>query len=175
MARPNQKKKDIVNNLTSDLKDAKSIVLADYRGMTMKQLEDLRKSLRAVNAKFIVAKNTLLKISLGEMGEKLSEYFKEPTAVLISKGDEVAPLKELAKFFKTFQKPVIKAGILGKDILTRQDVDRLSKLPTREVLLAQLLGGLNSPITGLVYALNGNIQKLVFVLKEVKNGKIIKR
>ena len=64
MARPNQKKKDIVTSLTSDLKDAKSIVLADYRGMTMKQFEDLRKTLRSVNAKFIVAKNTLLKISL---------------------------------------------------------------------------------------------------------------
>lgn len=168
MARPNQKKKDIVNNLTEDLKDAKSIVLADYRGMTMKQLEDLRKALRSVNAKFIVAKNTLLKISLGDLGEKLSDYFKEPTAVLISKGDEVAPLKELAKFFKTFQKPVIKAGVLGKDILTSGDVERLGHLPTREVLLAQLLGNLNSPISGLVYALNGNLQKLVLVLSKIK-------
>lgn len=168
MARPNQKKKDIVNNLTSDLKDAKSIVLADYRGMSMKQLEDFRKALRLVNAKFIVAKNTLLKISLGDLGEKLSEYFKEPTAVLISKGDEIAPLKELAKFIKNFQKPVIKAGVLGKDILTVNDVERLSKLPTREILLAQLLGGLNSPISGLVYALNGNIQKLAIVLSRIK-------
>lgn len=171
MARPNQKKKDIVNNLASDLKDAKSIVLADYRGMNVKQLEDFRKALRTVNAKFIVAKNTLLKISLGEMGEKLSEYFKDPTAVLISKGDEIAPLKEMAKFFKNFQKPVIKAGVLGKDILTSADVERLSKLPTREVLLAQLLAGLNSPISGLVYALNGNIQKLAIVLSKIKNQK----
>lgn len=168
MARPNQKKKDIVTNLTSDFKDAKSIVLADYRGMTMKQLEDFRKALRTVNAKFIVAKNTLLKISLGELGDKLSEHFKEPTAVLISKGDEIAPLKELAKFFKNIQKPVIKAGVLGKDILTSADIERLSKLPTREVLIAQLLGGLNSPINGLVYALNGNIQKLVVVLSKIQ-------
>lgn len=168
MARPNLKKKQIVENLTADLSGAKSVILADYRGMTMKQLEDFRKSLRTVNAKFIVAKNTLLKISLGEMGEKLSEYFKEPTAVLISKGDEVAPLKELAKFFKNFQKPVIKAGVLGKDILTSSDIDRLSKLPAREVLLAQLLGSLNSPITGLVYTLNGNLQKLVLVLSRIK-------
>lgn len=167
MARPNQKKKDIVNNLTNDLKDAKSVILADYRGLTMKQLEDLRKSLRAVNAQFTIAKNTLLKISLGETGNKLEEFFKEPTAVLIAKGDEVAPLKELAKFFKNFQKPVVKAGFLGKDILTAQDVDRLSKLPTREVLIGQLLGGLNSPISGLVYTLNGNIQKLAIVLSRI--------
>lgn len=168
MARPNQKKKDIVTSLTSELKDAKSIVLADYRGMTVHQLEDLRKALRQVNAKFIVAKNTLLKISLGEMGEKLAEYFKEPTAILISKGDEVAPLKELAKVFKNIQKPAVKAAILGQEILTANDVDRLSKLPTREVLIGQLLGNLNSPISGLVYALNGNLQKLVIVLGQIK-------
>ena len=174
MARPNEKKKNIVNDLTEDLKGAKSIVLTDYRGMTMKQLEDLRKALRAVNAQFTIAKNTLLRISLGDTGkdEKLQSSFKEPTAVLISKDDEVAPLKELAKFIKLIQKPIIKAGILGNSILTSSEVERLSKLPTREVLIAQLLGGLNSPISGLVYALNGNIQKLVFVLSKINNNPI---
>lgn len=170
MARPNEKKKNIVNELTEDLKDAKSIVLTDYRGLTMKQLEELRKALRSVNAKYTIAKNTLLRISLGEAGkdEKLAASFKEPTAVLISKDDEVAPLKELAKFIKNIQKPLIKSGILGNSIISAGDVERLAKLPTKEVLISQLLGGLNSPISGLVYALNGNLQKLVLVLSSIQ-------
>lgn len=164
-----QKKIDTVKELTDKVTKAKSIVLADYRGLKHKQLEELRKALKKTDAEFSVTKNTLLKRALSKQSESkgLLELLSGSTAALFAYADEVAPLKELMKFFKTAGFGKTKGGLLGTHTLSEEDVIRLADLPTRQVLLGQLVGQLNAPIQGLHYALNWNINKLVWALREV--------
>lgn len=169
-----QKKIEKVTELTDKVDKAKAIILADYRGLKHKQLEELRRALKKLDAEFAVTKNTLLQRALSEHSESkglLDEQLREATGTLFEYGDEVAPLKELLKFFKGAGMGKAKGGLLGTTVLAEADVTRLSKLPTREVLLGQLVGQLNAPIQGLHYALNWNVNKLVWALNAVKNTK----
>lgn len=165
---PTQRKIDTVTSLSSKLSRAKSVVVADYRGLKHKQLEELRKTLKKVEAEFTIAKNRLFMRALGEKAEKLGRSLSQTTAILFSYGDEVAPIRELLKFFKTAGTGSAKAGLLGENPLTDSDVTKLSTLPTHDVLLGQLVRGLNTPIQGLHYALQWNLKKLVYVLNAVK-------
>lgn len=162
-----QKKIDTVTELTDKVGKAKSIVLADYRGLKHKQLEELRKALKKADAEFAVTKNTLFKRALGDKAASLDAQLKESTGALFAYADEVAPLKELIKFFKAAGFGKTKGGLLGTAVLAEADVTRLASLPTRELLLAQLVGQLNAPIQGLHRALSWNINRLVWALKEV--------
>ncbi|MBI3577427.1 50S ribosomal protein L10 [Candidatus Gottesmanbacteria bacterium] len=166
-----QKKIDSVNQLTDKLAKAKSVVLADYRGLKHKQMEDLRKLLKKTEADFVVAKNRLMLRALGDKAESLKANLVDTTAILFSYADEVAPLKELAKFFKTAGVGKTKIGLLGGQTLSEADLTRLATLPSREMLLAQLVGQLNAPIQGLHYALSWNINKLVWALDGIKSKK----
>ncbi len=165
-----KKKTETVNHITAKVAKAKSIVLADYRGLKHKQLEELRKLLKKSEAEFVVAKNRLFKRALGDKAESRKDALEQTTAVLFSYADEVAPLKELLKYFKGAGAGRPKAGLLGTSLLSQSDVTRLSLLPTRQVLLGQLAGQLNGPIAGLHYALQWNLRKLVYVLSNVKGG-----
>lgn len=172
---PNQRKIAIVSGLIEKLERAKSLILADYRGLTHKQLEELKKSLKKAQAEFLVIKNTLLLKAMSQSGLANSQQqptansqVSGPTAVLFSYEDEIAPLKILAKFIKTLSLPKIKLGFLGKKELSAVDVNRLITLPTRDVLLSQLVAQMKSPLFGLHRALSWNIQRLVFVLSQIK-------
>ena len=166
-----QRKIDTVTSLSSQLSRAKSVVVADYRGLKHKQLEDLRKNLKKVEGEFTIAKNRLFKRALGDNAEKLADSLSQTTAILFAYGDEVAPIRELLKFFKTAGFGTPKAGLLGSVALTQSDVTKLSNLPSRNILLGQLALQLNAPIQGLHYALSWNIQKLVYALNAVKATK----
>jgi len=157
-----QKKIDTVTQLSEKVSRAKSIVLADYRGLKHKQLEELRRGLKKLNAQFVVTKNTLLK----RAGALQSEG---ATGALFSFGDEVAPLKELLKFFKSAGAGKTKGGLLGTQVLSDAEVTRLSSLPSHEQLLGQLVGQLNAPIQSLHYALSWNINRLAWALNAIKN------
>lgn len=178
-----QKKEKIVAELSEKVAKAKAMVFANYEGMTHQQLESLKKALRKTDAEMIVAKNTLLKRSLSTLdspaspastrgvqrGEQLSTFNSEgPTAALFAYSDIVSPLKELARVIKNLKLPYIKFGILNQKMLTAEEVIKLASLPSREVLLAQFVGGLKSPIFGLHRALNWNIQKLVLTLGAIQ-------
>lgn len=164
---PTQKKIDTVTALTDKISRAKAIVLTDYRGLKHKQFEEIRKLLKNADADFVVAKNRLFKRALSEKTKKLDEFLTETTAILFSYADEVAPLRELFKFFKTANAGKAKAGLLGAQVLSDADVTKLASLPSRGVILAQLVGQLNAPIQGLHYALRWNINRLVWGLKGV--------
>jgi large subunit ribosomal protein L10 len=167
-----QKKIDTVTELTDKVAKAKSIVLADYRGLKHKQLEELRRALKKIDADFSVTKNRLLMRAMGSHKAKAVEsQLKDSTAALFAYADEVAPLHVLLKFFKTagFGKP--KGGLLGDKVLTEADVVTLASLPSRTVLLATLVRQLNAPIQGLHDALNWNVNKLVWALNAVKKTK----
>ncbi|MFZ5845635.1 MAG: 50S ribosomal protein L10 [Patescibacteria group bacterium] len=166
-----QKKIDTVKALTEKVGQAKALVLADYRGLKHKQLEELRRLLKKVEGELVVAKNRLLIRALGEKGKDLEASLKETTAALFAYTDEVAPLKEMMKYFKTAGSGKPKAGLLGRQVLSKEEVVKLASLPTREILLAQLVSQLNAPIQGLHYALSWNLRKLVYALNAVRAKK----
>ncbi|MBI4100809.1 50S ribosomal protein L10 [Candidatus Microgenomates bacterium] len=169
-----QKKINIVEDLTEKLSKAKSLVLADYQGLTHQQLEDLRKNLEEAEADFVVIKNTLLKKALGktDLAEKLSdETFQGPNALLLAYGDELLPLKKITQFVKQFQLPNLRAGIFSGKALNKSELITLSTLPSKDVLLGQLVGQLKSPLIRLTFALNSNLQRLVLVLRTIEKTK----
>lgn len=176
---PTQKKIDTVTSLTEKVVKAKAIVLADYRGLKHKQLEELRKILKKVDGEFAIVKNRLflraLRSAQGKRSDKgtdsLITSLKDTTAALLAYSDEVAPIKELLKFFKNAGVGRPKVGLLGTQVLSDSEVTRLSELPTRSVLLGTLVWQLNAPIQGLHYALNWNLLKFVYALNAVKEKK----
>lgn len=169
------RKADAITKLTDKVGRAKAIFLTDYRGLTHQQLETLKRALKKVEGEFVVAKNTLLRISMKKLDadttKQFGEHLKNPTATFFSYGDEIAAIKALATFIKTTQLPKIKIGLFGGKIATESDFQKLSSLPTREVLLATLVNRLQGPIYGLHHALNWNLQRLVTVLSNVKDKK----
>ena len=178
-----QKKVETVAGIKEKLEKAKGLFLTDYRGLTHQQMESLRKSLKKVEAEFIVAKNTLLKLALNksfkdskmqsskEFSEQLVNELKNPTATLLAYGDEMAAIKALAAFIKNTQLPKIKIGLFGGNLSTEADFQKLASLPSRQILLATLVVRLNNPIFGLHNALSWNIRQLVYSLNAIKASK----
>lgn len=157
--------------MTEKIGRAKSMVFADYTGIKHKQLETLRKKLKAVDAELMVTKNTLLERAFGNQAKTVANFLKEKTATVFSYADEVAGIKELVAFFKTVSLGKSKGGLLGLTVLTADDVTKLAQLPTRNILLGQLAGQLMAPLSGLHYSLSWNINKLVWGLNSIKNKK----
>lgn len=161
------KKIKVLEELKEKLGKAKSFVLADYRGLTHQQLEEIKKGLRQAQAELLVTKNTLLRLALGKK-EEIESHLAGPTVVLFSYEDGIAPLGVLAKFIKTFGLPQIKIGVLDNKILSSEEILHLASLPSREVLMGTLIARLKSPLFRTHYALNWNLYKLSLILKGVK-------
>lgn len=167
---PKQKNIAIANSLKDKLSKAKSVVLTDYRGLTHKQSEELHRAVKIAGGEFVVAKNSLLRIASTSTDYELpTGELVGPSAALLAYEDELAPLKELAKTIKSLGLPKIKFGIISGQKYSETEVDAISKLPAKEVLQAQLVSRLSSPLYGLAYSLNYTLQKLVIVLEGVKN------
>ena len=173
---PNRQRKiEAVSGLQEKLKKAKAFFFTDYRGLTHKQLEELRKALKKVQAEFIVAKNSLLKLAIPQLPKEtltqLQSELNNPTAALLIHGDAVNAVKTVAKFIKNFQLPKIKIGFFEERIATADDFKKLSILPNREILLATLAMRMKSPLYGLHYALNWSLKRIVLALEAIKNKK----
>lgn len=171
---PNKRNLTSVASLTSKLAKAKAIVFADYCGLSVNNQRLLRRQITAVGGELIVAKNTLLKIVFKDLKyplESLIDTFTGPTVVLFAYEDEIAPIKALAEFSQAHELPIVKAGFLTKEPLTKAQVEILAKLPTRLELIAKTIGSLKSPISGIVQVLVGNIKKLVYTLSAVAKAK----
>ena len=159
----------LVDNLTKELKGATSLVLVNYTGLNVKAQQELKKRLNDVDAHMVVVKNTLLKRASEEA--KLDnamindEIFQGQTALVIGKGDSIAPLQVLGKFAKEFELPKFKVGIVEGSFQDQAALTKLSTLPGRDALLGQVLGSLMSNLYGLVGTLEGPMQKLVYILK----------
>lgn len=167
-----QKKEALVAELADKVAKAKAMVFANYQGMTHVQLEQLKKALKPFMAEVVIAKNTLLAKALENQNAKIKDQnLQGPTATMFAYEDAVLPIKEIAKSIKTLKLPVIKFGIMEGNLLAEADVVRLSTLPSREVLIAQVVGGMKSPIYGLHHALNWNLQKLVLTLNAIQKTK----
>lgn len=158
-----------VQNLTEELKNATSVVLVDYSGLTVKMQQDLKKRLKAIDARMEIVKNTLFKIAGKEAkisdGALSDTVLTGQTALVISEGDPIAPLQVLYKFAKEFEIPQFKVGVVEENFQDKASLEILSKLPSKEVLFEQVVGAIASPLYGVVGVLNANMQKLLYILK----------
>jgi large subunit ribosomal protein L10 len=162
MARPD--KAAAVAELTDAFRDSSAAVLTEYRGLTVAQLKELRRSL-APNATYAVVKNTLTKIAAREAGvETLEPLLQGPSAVAFVTGDPVLVAKGLRDFAKVHPLLVVKGGVLDGRPLSADEVRKLADLESREVLLARLAGGLNAPAQKLASALAAPLSQLARLL-----------
>lgn len=160
-----ERKGELVNDLTEELKSAQAIIITDYRGLPVGELQRLRNDLRGMKASYHVAKNTLLELALKQAGLPAPESLLDgPTAVAFLSDDIAGPAKKLDAFFKDKGLPV-KGAILGQSVYDAKGVEELTRLPTRTELYAQLLGSLQAPAANLVGVLNSVLQQLVSVLQ----------
>lgn len=158
----------LVEELTEDLKDAKAVVVVDFMGLTVKNQQALKKDLREVGATLSVVKNTLFRIAAAntkQPKEIADTVLDGPSAIVITKGDPIAPLQVLAKFAKTAELPKFKVGVVEGTFHDTAGLTKLSTLPSREILLGQAVGTIGAPLYGIVSTLQGNIQKLLYILK----------
>lgn len=167
-----QEKAREVENLTERLKKAQVMIFADYRGLKVSEVTELRSKLREGETQFKVVKNRLFKRVLKDSGlEVLDKYFTGPTALATSEIDPITPAKALVEFAKTHGHLELKGGYLdGKD-LTPADITALSKMPSREELLARALGSLNAPATHMAGVLVAVPRKLLYALNAIKDTK----
>ncbi len=165
------KNEETVDALVDKLNKANTVVLTDQSGLSVALSSELKKKLKAVDAESVVAKNTLLKLAGQKTGHEFpNEALEGPTAALFAYGEPISPLKELTTFAKTNEKPKIKIGFLGKDLLSAEKIAQLAKLPSKEVLRGQVVGGLYSPLYGIVGVLNANLRNLVYTLNAIKES-----
>ena len=154
------KKAAIVEEVTEKFKTAASVVIVDYRGLTVDEVTRLRKQLRDANVEIRVIKNSILSRAAKAAGlEGLDEVFTGPTAVAFSNEDVVAPAKIIDEFSKEAKALEIKGGILEGKVSTLEEVTALAKLPSREGLLSMLLSVLQAPVRNVAYAINAVAEK----------------
>lgn len=168
---PSQRNTQLLEEAREKVGKATAMYFVDYTGLTHKQLEEARQQLSAANAEIAVVKNTLMNIALSDKQIDAKEKLTGQQATLFSYEDPIATAKVLAGFIKKYSLPRVNFGIFEGAIIDEATITKLSKLPSKEILIGKLLGLLNSPILGFVYALNGNITKLVVALKEIEKKK----
>lgn len=169
MAKTKVQKEKMISDLDQKISDMKSAVLIDYRGMKVKEIEELRGLLRAQKVSFNVSKNTLTKIALKKNGIEFDEgIFKKPVAIAFAMNDEVAPAKEISLFAKKNEAIEILGGILERKFIDETMVKQLATLPTKEQLIGKLVGTIAAPLSGMVSVFAGNIRGLVNVLNAHK-------
>jgi large subunit ribosomal protein L10 len=153
-------KEQVVETTTKHLGDVKGIYLADFTGMSVQAISELRKRCREERVQFLVIKNTLLKRALNARGiSELDDFLAGPTGLATSCEDEVTPARVLAGFAKeNDQRPRIKAAVLEGKLFDESQVQTLAALPSREVLLQQVLGTLIAPMTQFLGAMNATLR-----------------
>lgn len=164
-------KQKVVEDIKQKFQSSTGVVLADYRGMTVTQVTNLRVELRQAGVEYRVLKNTMVRRAADEIGiQGLDEYLEGPTAVAFS-ADPVAPAKILSEFSKKNKTLTIKAGVLEGTVIGPEKIKDLANLPSREVLLSQVLAGMQGPLQGMVNVLQGPIRKLGYAMEEVRKLK----
>ena len=170
---PNQRKIEQVKELSELFSNSDTIIMADYKGTSVSELSGLRRALNDTSAKFKIAKNTLAKLAAEQSSkEALSEEITGPLGFVLTNEDPSQVTKVLFKYAEDNEIDfVIKKGLVNNDLLDEGTLQKLSKLPSKEILLAKLMGSMNSPVTNLVFVLQGTIQAFATVLqRHVENS-----
>lgn len=177
MANIRPEKQAAVASLKEQLSTAKGVVLTGYKGLTVAQDMKLRAKFREAGVSYHVVKNTMLRIAANETGlEGLDPVLNGTTAIAVSADDAVAPAKVIYDFIKEnkLEKTevlTIKAGVVEGKIVGVDEVKALASLPSREVLIAKVLGSMQAPISGMVNVLQGTIRNMVYVLDAIRAQK----
>ena len=169
-----QEKLQTVAVIKEKISATKGAVLTNYRGLTVAQDTKLRRKLREAGVEYHVFKNTMTRIAAKEAGiEGLDSYLEGPTAIAMSQTDPVAPAKIISDFIKEnkLQALEVKAGLVEGKVIDADGVKALSALPPREVLISQVLAGMQAPIAGFVNVLSGSLRNLVYALDAVRKQK----
>ena len=167
-----QSKEELIAEFAVKLKEAKAAFLADYRGLDVDQANDLRNKLREVGVEYRVVKNTLLRLAAKDTDSAcFDEFLNGPTAIALVKDDPVAPAKALVEFAKKNDVFELKAGMLDGKLLAVAEIQALAELPSREELLAKMLGSMSAPATNFVGVLAAVPRTFVQVLAAIKDQK----
>ena len=155
-----EQKKVVVSGLIEELRDAKSIIFVDYRGITVEQDTEMRAAMRKADVKYKVVKNNLVKLAMKELGVSgVDEVFDGPTAVAFSSSDVVAPAKTVNDFAKKITAVEIKAGIMEGKAVSLEEIKALAELPSKEALLASLASVLNENIAAFARVIDAVAKK----------------
>ena len=165
-------KQEIVQQMHEKFADAKIVIVTDYKGLDVESMTELRGKLREAGSEYKVVKNTLLRRAAQDTDiAPVADYFKGPTAVAFSTEEPVGPAKALTEFVKDNDKLEIRAGVMDGKLLDQNDIKALSDLPSKDVLLGQLLSVMNAVPTSLVRLLNAVPQQMMNVLQAVADQK----
>jgi large subunit ribosomal protein L10 len=166
MARP--AKVAEVQAITDRLRSAQSCVLADYTGLSVAQMTSFRAQCRAANIECRVVKNRLAMIAADQSGlAEIKDHLKGPTALILGTASQVEPAKLAVEFAKNNEALKVKGGVVDGQVLSAEQVVALSKIPSRDELIAKMMGSINSPVTGVVGTVNGVIAALARVIDAV--------
>lgn len=167
-----QEKEAVVSEIQKRFEMAKTVVLADYRGLNVEEVTALRKKMREAGIDYKVLKNTMTSRAAKAANiEGLDDYLSGPTALAFSNQDYVTPAKILADFAKEHKKLELKAGVLDGKVIDLESVKNLANLPSREVLLGKLAGLFQAPVRGLVTVLSGPLRNFAYVVEAVRKQK----
>jgi len=168
-------KEQAVDTLTSELGRLKLAVMTDYRGLTVREVEDLRTNLREQGITYRIAKNTLLRLATKNnpaLAKIDPKTFTGPMALAMGFEDEVAPARVIFQYAKKHDALEIVGAITGDgQVLSAAEVKALANLPTREQLIAQVVGTIAAPLTGFVSVMSGNLRSIVYVLNALQEQK----
>lgn len=162
-----EKKAQIIEELQEDFTRCNVVILTDYRGLATPEMTTLRRRLQESDSEFKVVKNTLARIALErDGGNDVASSFKGPTAIALGYGDITAPARILIDYIRESQASLsIRGGFLKNKLITAEEVTTLATLPSREILLAKVLGQMQSPIAGLLSCLTSPIRGVIGVLQ----------
>ncbi|MCM8771150.1 MAG: 50S ribosomal protein L10 [Candidatus Omnitrophica bacterium] len=158
--------------IRENLKDVTGLFIVGYSGITASDLNILRESLRKAGSRMLVVKNSIMKRAFSESDkEGITRFIEGPSSIIFVKDDPVVSAKVLYDFSKDHENLKLKGGLLKDRILDSQNIEMLAKLPSRNVLIAKTVGAIKSPLSSLVFVLEGNLRKLLCVLNEIKKKK----
>lgn len=171
---PNAQKELQISDMRALVASSKATVLTEYRGLTVAEITNLRRKLREQNAEYHIVKNTLFKIALGDqLTPGLEELLKGPTAIVFIKEEFVAPTKTVLDFIRETKKTEVKVkgGYFEGNIYNPEQVVAISKLPSREQLVASVVGSINAPLSEFVGTLDGIISSFVRTIQAIADQK----
>jgi len=166
---PRPEKVAHVDAVRTSFEGARSVILADFTGLDVEKITELRRLCREAGVEFRVVKNTLARLGIKDTpAEGLTDYFEGPVALAYSSEAENLPAKVLAEFAKEHEKPTFKAGFVDGNVIDATGVIALSKLPSKEELISKLLGSIQGPANGIVACLQGPLRNLISVMGQIK-------
>ena len=172
MPKTKQQKEEAVKLLSDNIKNAKSVVFANFQGLKVKESEELRQKCREQNIGIVASKKTLVKKALADAGFDVdTKTFEGGVSALFGLEDEVAPAQVVSNFAKDHKVVSFFGGVLEGNFIDAAKVTELSKLPSKQELYAKLVDSINAPVSGFVNVLAGNLRGLVNVLNAVKDAK----